>query len=221
MHSSMFTSIHVFCASCFDEDASVSLEKVWSDETLLVNLQNWLPHEHWKHRNGSWKIKKRFIDNGLLLYVGEDSPWSSKDQYIHFSEKGLIEFVDGELAGNSLHSRVIEGTSFEQGVLCALDALISAMKMMNAQYPLAICLSIRYSRGSSLLYDNKQADEATKRTHLLSTVDREWPLLTLPITILQSDEDNLTTAMKLCFNRLARAGGYPGSPRYSNPIQKS
>ena len=212
MHSSLFTSIHILPAACFDEGASVTLDKVWRDDALFKRLQSWLPADHWKRE--SWKLQKRFNNDGLLLFEDHDS--SFQNQYIQFYESGIIEAVDGLVAHAALTSRLISGTSFEKGILDILAPLLDSLKTMDAAAPVAICVSLRLPESTAVFYGNdKLIDQKTKEAHSLSTPKEQWPLVTLPLTILHDYGEELAVVMKLCFNRLARAAGYPGSPRYS------
>ncbi len=139
-------------------------------------------------------------------------------QYIQFHENGIIEAVDHGVPGWSLHnSRVIPGFHWENGVLAILTPLLRALKLIGGSTPAVICLSIRDDlEYATISYDHdaiEKKDGAAGR-HRLGIKEG---LLTLPVAILSTFEEDLHRFIRPCFDALAKAGGLPGSPRYATP----
>jgi hypothetical protein len=206
-----FTAIHIFSAGCFDESSIYDLGRLWNDDVLLKELNAWEPPANWRH---NWKLEKRFNSDGLLLFH-EKIDYS--DQYIQFTERGIIEAVDHGLHGWALHTRTIPGIHWENGILNMLRPLLKALKLIGGETPAGICLSIRDSlEYMTVSYDVdaiKQSRDDAMRRHRMGIKEE---LLTLPITILTDFDEDLGRLMKPCFDGLARAGGLPCSPRYEN-----
>jgi hypothetical protein len=205
-----FTAIHIFASGCFDEGTACDLSRIWSDDSLLAQLNAWEPPANWRH---VWKLEKRFNSEGLLLF---HEKIDYCQQYIQFSERGIIEAVDHGLHSWSLHTRTIPATHWENGVLGVLQPLIKALKLIGGGIPAAICLSIRDSlEYMTVSYEpdaiKKNRDDAMSR-HSMGIKDE---LLTMPPTILTDFQEDLEVLMQPCFDALARTGGLPGSPRYA------
>jgi hypothetical protein len=204
-----FTVIHIFAAGCFDESSACDLSRLWNDENLLAELNGWEPPANWRH---VWQLEKRFNSDGLLLF---HEKIDYCNQYIQFSEHGIIEAVGHGLHGWSLHTRTIPANHWENGILVILRPLLKALKRIGGETPAGICLSIRDDLEYMMVSYEPEAikqsrDEAMRRPRM--GIKEE--LLTMPPTILTDFQEDLDALMKPCFDALARAGGLPGSPRY-------
>lgn len=204
-----FTALHIFPDGAFDESQSCDLERLWRDEDLLAAMNVWKPPRDWR---SVWRLEKRFNRDGLLLF---HEKIDYCQQYIQFFETGIVEAVDHGVASWSLHhSRVIPARHWEDGILRVLDPLMRAVELIGGKAPVGICLSVRDElEYASVSYE----DDTIQRT--LNNAGRtrlgiKSGLLTMPVTIADSMNEDIQSLLKPSFNALARAGGLPGSPRY-------
>ena len=204
-----FTVIHIFPTGCFNESTIRDLGRLWDDAALLEGLNVWEPPANWRH---VWNLEKRFNNDGLLLFHDKIDYCQ---QYIQFTERGIIEAVDHGVHDWSLHHRTIPAIHWENGILKILRPLLKALKLIGGETPAFVCLTIRDSlEYMTVSYDEdatkQNRDDAMKRHRMGIKED----LLTMPPAILSAFDEDLETLMKPCFDVLARAGGQPGSPRY-------
>lgn len=204
-----FTAIHIFSANCFDQGAACDLNRLWSDDSLLAELNGWEPPANWRH---IWRLEKRFNSDGLLLF---HEKIDFCQQYIQFGERGIIEAVDYGLHDWSRNTRTIPADHWEKGVLGILRPLLKALKLIGGETPVGICLSIRDDLDyMTVSYEPdviKQSRDEAMRRHRMGIKEG---LLTMPPTILTDFQEDPEALLKPCFDALARAGGLPGSPRY-------
>jgi hypothetical protein len=208
--SSSFTSIHIFSAGSFDESNVCDLNRIWSDENLLAELNSWEPPANWRH---VWRLEKRFNNDGLLLFHDKIDYCQ---QYIQFTDRGTIEAVDHGLPDWSFHSRTIPANHWEDGILAILRPILKALKLIGGRTPAGICLSIRGElEYMTVSYDADVIEKSREDALSRHRMGIKEGLLTMPLTILTDFEEDLQVLMKPCFDALARAGGLPGSARYA------
>ncbi len=209
--TSSFTVIHVFPTGCFQESTIYDFGRVWDDAPLLKELSAWVPPGYLRH---GWKLERRFNNEGLLLFHDRID---SCEQYIQFTESGIIEAVDHGLHSWSFFHKTIPGVHWENGILKILPSLLKALKRSGGATPAIICLSIRDSlEYMTVSYDEdaiRHGQDNASRRHRMGI---KSDLLTMPPAFLTDFDEDLVTLMKPCFDALARAGGEPGSPRYRN-----
>ena len=159
-----------------------------------------------------WQLEKRFNSDGLLLF---HEKIDFCQQYIQFTERGIIEAVDHGVHDWALHTRTIPGIHWENGILNILSPLLRALRLTGGETPAVICLSIRDSlEYMTISYDKdaiKQSRDEAMRRHRMGIKE---DLLTLPVAILNNFDEDLVLLMKPCFDALAKAGGLPASPRF-------
>lgn len=206
--SSLFVSIHAFPADAFDKGTRYDLAPLEHDQGALDALNAWEPPSNWR---GVWSLKHHFNPDGLLLYHDKLDYCT---QYIQFRNDGIVEAVDHGLMGAVLHSKVIPGLEFELGMLRIVPAILDALHRIKVRLPVLVAVSLRgqfeYTKLSYSSVDSGEERMGLKDEFLL-----------LPPVVARSFENDFLALLRPCFDALAQAGGFAGSPRYVAPASNN
>lgn len=204
MHEGTMTVLHILPVSSFATGQKIDVDKAVS----LASRPN--PMRHYGY---NW----RYTLEGHLTYSssggGEDDEEKERKaySYVHIYRNGIIEFVEMDmLRWREKVGLKIPSLLFEKEIIEAVRTTTATLKSMEVPTPVIVFLTLVKVKGYTMGV-NKERWFSDGGGH---PIDRE--ILTLPELVIENPDDDAGRVMKLVFDSLWNACGYPGSRYYND-----
>ncbi len=151
------------------------------------------------YRSGS--TSNRYNFDGVYTYMHPSSA-SLATSYLQVFRSGCIETVDVPILGRS---KRIPSVSFEEHIIKSLPKYLKALDMLNVPPPVFVMLSLVGVLGFKMgVSDHVYGEEAE--------IDRD--VLICPEVLIEDFGSEVDAAMKIAFDTVWNATGWPGSQNY-------
>ncbi|MBI5679362.1 MAG: ATP-binding protein [Methanobacterium sp.] len=192
MNNSAKTVIHIIPLNSFDPGQISDLNNIYN------NNQNFQPIS-------THKSKERYNLDGLIAYTERTS------NYIQIFRDGIIEAVDENLLDTRYDGNVIPSGIYEKEILEAIKKYLAILEDLGVETPILIFISLIGVKGYAMATNARAYKLEHLRPHYL--IDRD--VLLLPETLLENYGIEIEKSLKLSFDSLWNACGYPESRNYN------
>ncbi|GAH20883.1 unnamed protein product, partial [marine sediment metagenome] len=136
--------------------------------------------------------------DGFLAY--------SSYSYTQLFRNGIIEAVYG-LRSEEIHKEKLIFPTYEEKLIEALDIYLSTLKSLGVVPPIFVSLALHGVKGYSMDYENNSTEKVQR-------IDRD--VLLIPEVLVESYNVSVKDVLRLCFNSIWNACGYPRSFNYDD-----